>query len=419
MAGPAYPLKVSANRRFLVDQQEQPLLVHGDTPWSLFSALNEAQVEQYLADRAAKGFNALIANLVEHRFNGPLNPFGEHPFHDPLDLSTPNPRYFEFADWIIQRAADYGFLLFLAPNYLGLRTEIDDEGWVYEIWRSGAAKCYQYGRFLGERYAHHHHIIWLMGGDRNPRGVTDEVNSLVQGIKAFDQHSLFTASPELEQSTQETYGWGGWLDLNGTYSYAIIRKRFLEDVNRLPTMPYLLLSTTYENEHSATPLQIRRQAYWAMLCGACGEFLGNYPMWLFDPGWEAALDSAGAIERGYLKRLFSSRPWHTLLPDQRHCAVSGGLGEFNGMDALAAAQSNDRRTLIAYMPTPRTITIEGTALAGERVSGWWFNPRTGESENAGEFSTHGPFHLDPPGDGDWALVLDDHALHLPPPGEKS
>ncbi len=301
MAGTAYPLKVSANCRFLIDQYEQPILVHGDTPWSLFSALNEAEVEQYLADRAAKGFNALIANLVEHRFHGPLNPHGEHPFHNPQDVNTPNERYFEFADWIVQRAADYGFLLLLAPLYLGLKNESDDEGWIHEAWRSGTAKCYQYGRFLGERYAHHQHIIWLMGGDRNPRGVVDQVNSLVQGIKSFDQHSLFAASPELEESTQETYGWGGWLDLNS-------------------------------------------------------------------------------------------------------------------MDALAAAQTSDRRTLIAYMPSARRITIDGTALAGEQVIGWWFNPRTRQSQAAGEFSTDKPLTFEPPTDGDWAFVLDDSSLQLPPPG---
>jgi hypothetical protein len=416
MVGPSYPLQVSANRRYLTDQQGRPVLVHGDTPWSLFSALNEAEVERYLADRVAKGFNALIANLVEHRFNGPLNRQGDPPFTDPLDLSTPNERYFAYADWIVQRAAEYGFLLLLAPNYLGLRNDIDDEGWIHETWRSGAAKCYQYGRFLGERYAHYQHIVWLMGGDRNPRGVVDEVNSLVQGIKAVDHHSLFAASPELEQSTQESYGWGGWLDLNGTYSYAMIRQRFLADYNRRPTMPYVLLSTTYENEHNATALQIRRQGYWAMLCGACGEFLGNYPMWLFDPGWEAALNSPGALERVHLQRLFHSRSWHSLIPDQFHHAVTGGLGEFNGMDALAAAQTADHRTLIAYMPSARRITVDGATLAGERVTGWWFNPRTGESEAAGEFATGSILHFTPPAEGDWALVLDDVALGLPPPG---
>ena len=54
MAAPTYPLKLSANRRFLTDAQGQPLLVHGDTPWSLFSALDEVAVERYLADRASK-----------------------------------------------------------------------------------------------------------------------------------------------------------------------------------------------------------------------------------------------------------------------------------------------------------------------------------------------------------------------------
>jgi hypothetical protein len=68
-----FPLKVSANRRYLVDQNEKPFLLHGDTAWSLISALNEAEVERYLENRAAKGFNALIVNLVEHHFNGPLN----------------------------------------------------------------------------------------------------------------------------------------------------------------------------------------------------------------------------------------------------------------------------------------------------------------------------------------------------------
>jgi hypothetical protein len=154
-----------------------------------------------------------------------------------------------------------------------------------------------------------------------------------------------------------------------------------------------------------------------MLSGACGEFLGNYPMWLFDPGWEAALDSPGAQERVHLKRLFTSRPWHTLIPDQQHRAVTAGLGESNGMDALAAAQSSDHRTLIAYMPTARMITVDGAALAGERVIGWWFNPRTGQSERAGDFSTGGTLHFEPPAAGDWAFVLDDQALQLPPPGE--
>src|SRR5215217_5113714 len=93
-----YPLKISANHRYLTDQNDKPFLLHGDTAWSLISALNAGEVERYLQNRAEKGFNALIVNLVEHHFNGPLNWQGEHPFTDPLDVSTPNERYFEYAD---------------------------------------------------------------------------------------------------------------------------------------------------------------------------------------------------------------------------------------------------------------------------------------------------------------------------------
>ena len=75
-------------------------------------------------------------------------------------------------------------------------------------------------------------------------------------------------------------------------------------------------------------MQVRRQAYWAILSGGTGQFMGNRPMWLFDPGWEAALNSVGSLDMERLGRLFHSRPWYDLVPDQKHEVVVGGLGEF-------------------------------------------------------------------------------------------
>ena len=412
----AYPLKVSTNHRYLVDQNDTPFLLHGDTAWSIISALNEAEVERYLQNRAEKGFNALIINLVEHHFNGPLTRKGDHPFTDPLDLSTPNERYFEYADWVLQKTAEYGFVVLLAPMYLGYKNPADTDGWVHEARSSGSNRCYRYGRFLGERYASFKNIIWMMGGDRNPDGVQDEVNSLMVGIKHTDKHSLFTAHQHPDDSMPGRYGWGGWLDLNGTYSYQILQKKLLVDYNYKPVMPFILMETTYEGEHNASAVQIRRQAYWANLSGATGQFLGNRPIWLFDPGWEEAIDAQGSRDMVHVKTLFESRPWYTLVPDQVHKIVTGGLGEFNGMDYLTAAATSDGGTLIAYMPTARTITVDLTKLSGSNISGWWFNPRTGEAEAAGNFPTSAPVHLTPPAEGDWAIVLDDAALDLSAPG---
>jgi hypothetical protein len=50
---------------------------------------------------------------------------------------------------------------------------------------------------------------------------------------------------------------------------------------------------------------------------------------------------------------------------------------------------------------------------------WWFNPRTGEAAPAGQSQRFGGRlkEFAPPGEGDWALVLDDAAYELPPPGQ--
>jgi hypothetical protein len=402
---PLFPLRVSANHRHLVDANNLPTLIHGDTAWSIITALNAVEIERYLANRAAKGFNAIIVNLIEHKFNGPLNRAGEHPFNDPKDLSTPNERYFAFADWVIQRAAEHGMVVFLAPLYLGYKHAADDDGWYHEARLSGANKCWQYGRFLGNRYAGYNNILWMIGGDRNPDGVVDEITSLIAGIKEFDSRNLFTAHAHPDDPTPAKYGFGSWLDLNGTYTYQIVHKKLLADANHQPILPFVLMETTYEGEHNASALQIRRQAYYAILCGACGQFLGNNPIWLFNPGWEQALDGQGSRDMVHLKSFFSAHPWVDLIPDQKHSVVTGGLGEFNGMDYLAAAVTPHDKTLLAYLPTPRLVTVDLTRLAAGHVSVTWFDPRSGVSQSGGKFPTTGSVELTPPGEGDWGLVI--------------
>jgi hypothetical protein len=47
---------------------------------------------------------------------------------------------------------------------------------------------------------------------------------------------------------------------------------------------------------------------------------------------------------------------------------------------------------------------------------WWFDPRNGEAQPAGEFPTNGSQEFAPPTDGDWVLVLDDAERGYPAPG---
>ncbi len=63
-AAPTYPLKKSANGRYLVDQNNTPFLMIGDTAWSLMVNISEADAATYFANRQAAGFNVVMMNLI-------------------------------------------------------------------------------------------------------------------------------------------------------------------------------------------------------------------------------------------------------------------------------------------------------------------------------------------------------------------
>lgn len=414
-ASSPYPIRVGPDHRHVVDQAGAPFLIQGDAPWSLISGLTREDEEQYLENRRQKGFNTIMVNLIEHHFHGPIDRYGEGPFTTPGDFSTPNEKYFEHADWVIRKAAEKGIQVLLAPIYLGYIGT--DEGWVKEALANGPAKCRAWGRYVGKRYRNYDNIVWLVGGDRNPDTAREDVDAVVAGIKDFDTRHLFSAHCHPENSAVDQYAKDGWLDVNSTYTYSIVHSKLLADYNRTPTMPFFLIETTYEGEHNASEVQIRRQAYWALLCGATGQIMGNRPIWLFDPGWQAAMDAQGSQDMARLKVLFTSRPWYELVPDEKHEVVVDGLGEFRGLDYLAAARTHDGGTVIAYLPTSRAFTVDLSKVAGAAAQGWWYNPRTGKSATAGKFATGAKQRFTPPAEGDWVLVLDDASRKLPPPGQ--
>jgi len=409
-------LRVSSNQRYLVDQNNNPFLMQGDAAWSLIVGLNQTEVEEYLKNRRDKGFNTVMVELIEHKFckKPPLNVAGDAPFKTPGDFSTPNEKYFAHADWVIRKAAENGIQVLLYPIYLGYKGT--DEGWVEEALANGPEKCLDYGRYLGKRYKDFDNIIWLMGGDRHPGPALEDVDMVALGIKEYDQRHVFSAHCDPEHSAVDDFSGGRWLDFNTTYTYELVHAKLLQDYKRTPAMPFILIESSYEGEHNASDVQIRRQAYWAVLCGGFGHVLGNRPIWLFDPGWQKAMDLPGSVSMQFWGELFHSRSWYDLIPDQKHEVVTSGLGEFRGLDYLAAARTSDGSTVIAYMPTSRTIHVDMSKVSGNQVKAWWFDPRNGRAAAAGMFPSSGTHEFTPPGEGDWVLVLDDAAKQLPAPG---
>src|ERR1035438_7234219 len=62
------PLRISANHRFLIDRHDVPFLLQGDAAWSLIANATREEADAYLRNRRAKGFNAILVNLIEHKF---------------------------------------------------------------------------------------------------------------------------------------------------------------------------------------------------------------------------------------------------------------------------------------------------------------------------------------------------------------
>lgn len=408
-----YPLSVSADERRLLDANGWAFLVQGDAAWSLIANLELADAVRYLDDRRSKGFNTIIVNLVEHLYsrNPPRDLAGREPFITPGDMSQPNDIYFDAAERVLDACAERGFAVVLAPAYIGYRHDRGKnvpphlDGWYDEIIATGPQGCRKYGDYLGRRFGRFANIIWCIGGDWHPEGTRAGLDAVADGIRGAGVKNLFTGHPHPEFSPVETFAGSTWLDVNVTYTYGIVHRMLLDDWRRKPVMPFFLIESTYEGEHNASQQQIRRQAYWSILCGGNGHCMGNHPIWLFGDGWQDALDLPGSLAMARWGAFFRALPWDEFTPDIERRLISAGLGEARGLDRVTAARTADGRIGVAYLPVHRAIEVQLGSLTGPRISVEWFDPTSGRRISGGTLLAKGTAMLVPPFEEDSVLVL--------------
>jgi hypothetical protein len=440
MAGPAYPLKQSANGRYLVDQHNTPFLMLGDAPQSLMVNLSDTDAAAYFLDRQQHGFNTLWVNLLCTTYTGGRSNSstidGIVPFTNTIpntssyDLSTPNPDYFAHADRMIKLAATYGMQIILDP--------IETGGYLGVMANNGTIKCRAYGQYIGNRYKDFPNILWMSGNDfQTWRTASDDavVVSVAQGI--LDQDTNHLHSIELDypvSSSLDDTNWASIVRLNAAYTYKPTYAEVLHAYGQSSTTPVFMVEANYEFETNpatdgGSAFNLRLQEYWTQLSGACGQLYGNHYTWSFVPGWQTKLDTIGVTQLGYMKALFESRPWFQLIPDTGHVVVTSGYGTFSssgsidGNDYAAAASTGDGTLAMAYMPTVRTLTVNMTRMSGA-ANARWYDPGNGKYVPiAGSpFANTGSRDFTPPGrnsagDGDWILVLETAPVAmLPPPG---
>ena len=434
-SSPAYPLKVSANGRYLVDQNNTPFLIVGDTPQGLMGRLTEAEADRYFADRQAHGFNTMgwiDVACAGHDFPGKTDAStvdGIRPFtgfisggtdYTYYDLTKPNEAYFTRLDHIVTLGAKHGILVFIDP--------IETIGWLPTLRHNGLTAAYAYGQYLGRRYKGFRNVAWLNGNDFNSwKDPTDDalVQAVAKGIKSTDPGHLQTVELNVfTSSSLDDPTWVPLISLNSTYTYSPTYIQMLHSYNQKPVTPDYLVEAHYDWEDVGkppdfgTPSVLRREEYWMMLSGGIGQFYGNKYTWSCVSGWESHLDTVGVTQLTIWKGFFSSLPWQDLVPDQDHKAVTAGLGTFGDLqtrvsksDYCTASKTPDGSFVIAYMPTVREITVNMASLkAPARAK--WFDPTNGAYTTipGGPFANTGTRQFTPPGnnhdgDGDWVLLL--------------
>jgi len=414
---PQFPLKISQNRRYTVDSAGTPFLMIGDTAWSLMAQLKREDVDAYLLDRKARGFNAILVNLIEHRFatNAPANAYGDAPFLAPGRFDMPNEAYFAYADWIVARASELGLLVLLAPSYTGAGG--GSEGWYQEIRAAGAEKMHAYGRFVGARYSRFRNVLWVINGDTNPPDL-DLVRAVANGIQDADPDALQTSHNANGTAGADLWGGEAWLKLNNVYTWDPVFPQARDQYLRKPILPFFLLESQYENGPGMSTQRLRGQAYQALLTGASGQIFGNFPIWYFDGtdefsvprGWKNALDSQGARSMTQLRDLFSHVQWQDFVPDVDNEFLVGGIG--SGQRRSVAARSPDGLTALVYIPEDRSITLKMGQLERKQVRAIWWDPVNGRGFEASgsplrakRLESFRPGAENSGGDGDWILIL--------------
>jgi len=414
--GARFPAGVSADDRYFIDQAGEPWFGLGDTAWSLIGQLGPRDVDRYLDDRAARGFNLVLANVLEHYYsdNAPNNYRDDSPFTGTPFRSAPNEAYWRHVDYVVEAARMRGITVLLCPAYLGSRTE---EGWSEEVANASNEDVAEFGAFLRDRYGDFPNIMWLIGHDRAPDDTErTRMEALAAELPPNDLVGL-GASP-----SADVLGTPPWSpttiapDFETVYAYEDMP---VVDTGRgwamSPTRPVMFLEGQYEQERSTVPgdALLRRQEYGAFVAGAAAVLFGNNPIWHFESvplyefegTWQDNLASLGTGDAQHLGELVRTLPWWEMQPDTAGDLLVDGDPEGN----LAARYAGSHA--LVYVPTARIVVLDmGRLTAAGRVEMRRFDPRSHDSELVGTYPAEGLVAVRPSGpnaagDDDWVYVL--------------
>ncbi len=447
-----FPLKISANKRYLIDQNNRPFPILGRTAWFLVSQPNSG-FKKFIDNTLAHGHNTIELSVITHWPVGnhaPYNGYGEAPFvkrlngnewdgkliyndvkNEAPNLLTPNEKYWKHVDTLLAYCELKGLLVLMFPGYVGHTTATAEEGWIRELVANAPSKTEQYGAWVAARYKQRKNIVWMLLGDKGKYTEEEAIAeaALIKGLKsvAGQQSVQYTGESNSGENAADNSLFGKEMTMNGSYTWElkipvpyITRKAY----NHIPVMPAFLLEEPYDEEgpdgnnfNPNATQPVRRFQWWGWLSTIGGYISGNAYVWQFvDPVWQQHLNTQAAMDMGRLNGFIQSVHWWKLVPSGLN-NMPALINSADNVDStetyIAAAAAKDGSLLVAYLPPAHTggINVNMNVLSGKAVARW-FDPTNARyiAVKSSPFNNKGNHLFIPPGkngrgENDWVLVV--------------
>ncbi len=428
-------LKASPNHRYLVDQNGSPVLLAGDSPHAMFVNLNSTDLETYLSDRHARGFNILwVESLCSDYISNcrsdlstydRIKPFTSGTDQTNFDVTTPNPAYWSRVDSYVNAASSHGLIVLFDTWETGALMPLANA--------NGNSKMRSFGAFLGNRYKNFPNIIWITGNDfQTWTNSTDNalMQNLMAGIASADTNHLqtteldFYASGSLDNALLAQY-----TTLAGAYDYYCSYGETLSQYNQPGPVPVFFLEGYYEGDITTLgntgndDRTLRAQEWRAALAGATsGQMWGSQGIYSLNNGWQNFLNTNATAQFGLMNTFLRAMQWYNLVPDQNHTIVTAGYGTLdatennnscvNTNNYVTTSYLADGSASVSYTPFSANLTVDLSKFRND-VTARWYDPANGsyQTVSGSPFSKTGGSHVfstpgsNSGGDSDWVLVL--------------
>ena len=416
-------VNVASDGHYLAHADGTPFFLLGDTAWNGPMSSTAEEWEEYLADRSAKRFSAVLFLATQYRA-AKGTPDGRRAYAGRGHIRI-DPIFFQHIDAKVDAINRAGLLAVPLLLHAGRDTDLNPGN---ELGPDQAAVL---ARYMVARYGAHH-VLWDFVAEARFHEGPERWRRLGRQVFSEGERHPVTLHPHGRDWVLDEFGGEAWMDVLGYQSAHgdddghwdwILHGPPSSDWRRTPPRPVINLELPYEG-HLGHPggvlfddYWVRRASYWSLLTvPPAGVVYGSHGVWSWSDGsappmahahtgtpkpWREALKLPGSTSLSHMVATLSSFDWWRLRPANE--LLLDQPGDKDVRKTVVAERTTDGDVAIIYTPTPVELHIDLTQLSTP-LAARWIDPRTGASAEAND-AREGSWRGRPPGEGDWLLLL--------------